>query len=267
MSSHRPSEARRFAVIAEIRFAPHCGKSSGSIQCEPYRKEAQFTLVNELPKGMRWKLAVVVIGFLMLASGIGWYLFLSKENATLKRTLKRSKVLETYENTFKTTVYYTPRESGFTESEGFDTELETRPGLAGKRYPRSFLNAVEIEGFGRIEQPVDGKHYIAHYGGTWKFAEEPVDAQGRPLKPKTSAAVDEGHGKLKPGAEFKVEYENVEGVIERETWKVMDTGGGLEDKQIDLYWGEADPKGPGRLITIPENAPTDIEDPTVKVLE
>ena len=216
---------------------------------------------------MRWKLAVVVVGFLMLAIGIGWYLYRPRETTTHKKDVERSKVVETYENTFVTTVYYTPRESGFTNSGGFNTELETRPGLGGRRFPRDFLKAVEMEGFGRIEQPVDGKHYIAYYGGTWKFAEKPVDAKGRPLEPKQSAAVDEGHGKLKPGAEFKLEFENVGGTIERKTWKVTDTGSGLKEKQIDLYWGEADPKGPGTLITMPENAPTDIEDPTVKVLE
>lgn len=217
---------------------------------------------------MRWKLAVIVLGFLMLASGVGWYLCRPKETATHKKANERAReVVATYENTFNTTLYYTPRESGFTKSAGFDTKLETRPGLGGRRFPRAFLKAVEMEGFGRIEHPVDGKHYIAHYGGTWKFAEEPVDAKGQPLEPKKSAAVDEGHGRLRPGAEFKLEFENAGGTIERKTWKVTDTGSGLEEKQIDLYWGEADPKGPGALITIPENAPTDSEDPTVKVLK
>ncbi len=215
---------------------------------------------------MRWKLAVFV-GGLMLVSGIGWYLYRQKETATHEKAIEPSKVVATYKNTFKTTVYYTPRESGFTKSGGFDTQLETRPGLDGRRFPRDFLKAVEMEGFGRIEHPEDGKHYIAYYGGTWKFAEEPLDAKGRPLEPRESAAMEKGHKELKRGAEFKLEFESAEGAIEKETWKVTDTGGGLEEKQIDLYWGEDDPKGPGKLITIPENAPIDIEDPTVKVLE
>jgi hypothetical protein len=32
---------------------------------------------------------------------------------------------------------------------------------------------------------------------------------------------------------------------------VVDTGGGLRRWQIDLYWGEDEPLGPGRLMARP----------------
>ena len=34
-------------------------------------------------------------------------------------------------------------------------------------------------------------------------------------------------------------------------WKIVDTGGGLRRWQVDLYWGEDEPLGPGRLMARP----------------
>ena len=39
---------------------------------------------------------------------------------------------------FYCTIYYTPRESGFTAEGGFDMTPETRSGLGGRKYPRDF---------------------------------------------------------------------------------------------------------------------------------
>src|SRR5215467_12317429 len=37
------------------------------------------------------------------------------------------------------TLYYTPKESGFTFERGFDAMPVTKPGLHGRKYPRDFL--------------------------------------------------------------------------------------------------------------------------------
>src|SRR5262245_43354958 len=52
------------------------------------------------------------------------------------------------------TLYYTPKESGFTFERGFDAAPVTKPGLQGRKYPRDFLRSVKKEGFGRITTPV-----------------------------------------------------------------------------------------------------------------
>ena len=63
------------------------------------------------------------------------------------------------------TLYYTPKESGFSAARGFDARMETRRGLKGRKYPRDFLLAVKKEGVGRISRPVDGHSYIRYKSG------------------------------------------------------------------------------------------------------
>jgi hypothetical protein len=41
------------------------------------------------------------------------------------------------------TLYYTPKESGFTFERGFDATPITKPGLGGRIYPRDFLRSVK----------------------------------------------------------------------------------------------------------------------------
>src|SRR5438045_6311294 len=48
------------------------------------------------------------------------------------------------------TLYYTPKESGFTFERGFDATRVSKPGLRGRAYPRDFLRSVMKEGYGRI---------------------------------------------------------------------------------------------------------------------
>jgi hypothetical protein len=50
-------------------------------------------------------------------------------------------------------------------------------------------------------------------------------------------------------------------------WKVSDTGSGLHEKQLDLYWGEDDPLGTGKRLTQPKGFDCDLINPTVLVLE
>ncbi len=65
-----------------------------------------------------------------------------------------------YPRIFFCSVYYTPKESGFTVERGFDATPITASGLRGRKYPRDFLLAIKKEGFGRINEPVDGRNYI-----------------------------------------------------------------------------------------------------------
>src|SRR3989454_4104791 len=77
------------------------------------------------------------------------------------------------------TLYYTPKESGFTFERGFDATPTTKPGLHGRMYPRDFLRSVKKEGFGQISTPVNGKHYISYSGGgLYVFAFHPPRAVG-----------------------------------------------------------------------------------------
>src|SRR6266568_9189549 len=63
------------------------------------------------------------------------------------------------------TLYYTPKESGFTFERGFDATRVTKSGLHGQTYPRDFLRSVKKEGYGRIATPVNGHNYIRYNGG------------------------------------------------------------------------------------------------------
>ncbi len=71
---------------------------------------------------------------------------------------KRRRREETSEGTvyrvYYCTIYYTPRESGFTAERGFDDTRVSAPGLKGRKYPLAFLQAVKREGFGRLSEPV-----------------------------------------------------------------------------------------------------------------
>src|SRR5437588_9455134 len=72
------------------------------------------------------------------------------------------------------TLYYTPKESGFTFERGFDATPVIKPGLHGRKYPRDFLRSVKKEGFGRITMSVNGRNYIRYNGGdSYGFSSAP----------------------------------------------------------------------------------------------
>src|ERR1041385_4904348 len=88
------------------------------------------------------------------------------------------------------TLYYTPKESGFTFERGFDATPITKPGLGGRIYPRDFLRSVKKEGFGRITTPVNGRRYLCYRGGgSFGFASHPTGGGGV-LVDRYSAAID-----------------------------------------------------------------------------
>src|SRR5262252_9763039 len=86
------------------------------------------------------------------------------------------------------TLYYTPKESGFTFERGFDATAVTKPGLAGRTYPRDFLRSVMKEGYGRITTPVNGHNYIRYNGGSSYGLAGPPSGGGGTLIPRFSAA-------------------------------------------------------------------------------
>ncbi len=149
------------------------------------------------------------------------------------------------------TLYYTPMESGFTFERGFDATPVTKPGLHGRKYPRDFLRSVKKEGFGRIVTPVNGHHYIRYNGGdSLAFASHPTGGGGV-LVARYSAAIKLAQGGLRHGAIIETASSTVQKVFGSTRWKIMDTGGGLRRWQMDCYYGEDEPLGPGKFMGRP----------------
>jgi hypothetical protein len=149
------------------------------------------------------------------------------------------------------TLYYTPKESGFTFERGFDATPVTRPGLHGRTYPRDFLRSVKKEGFGRIVMPVNGRYYIRYAGGdSFGFASHPTGGGGV-LVDRYSAAAKLGQSGLRRGAVIETQSPAVQKIFASTRWKIMDTGGGLRRWQMDCYFGEDEPLGPGKFMGRP----------------
>jgi hypothetical protein len=146
---------------------------------------------------------------------------------------------------FYCTIYYTPKESGFTAEKGFDDTPSSAPGLGGHEYPRDFLKAVKKEGFGRISEPVKGRSYIRYAGkGRYAFAKEALGSRGNVLEPRRSAAVSTRNRYLKQRMKLLIDSPELRAVMGTTEWEVCDVGGGVHPLQIDLYWGEDEPMGP-----------------------
>jgi hypothetical protein len=146
------------------------------------------------------------------------------------------------------TLYYTPKESGFTFERGFDATRVTKPGLRGRTYPRDFLRSVKKEGYGRISNSVNGRNYIKYVGGnSYAYSSAPSGGGGI-LVPHFSAAAK---SPLRRGWILETSSPDVQNVFGSSRWKIVDTGGGLRRWQIDCYFGEDEPLGPGRLMGRP----------------
>jgi hypothetical protein len=149
------------------------------------------------------------------------------------------------------TLYYTPMETGFTFERGFDATPVTKPGLHGRKYPRDFLRSVKKEGFGRMREPVNGYNYIRYNGGnSFGFSSRPTGGGGT-LIPRFSAATKLGQSGLRHGVIIETPDRTMHRIFGSTRWKIVDTGGGLRHWQIDLYWGEDEPLGPGRFMARP----------------
>ncbi len=150
------------------------------------------------------------------------------------------------------TIYYTPMESGFVAARGFDVRLETRPGLKGRKYPHDFLLAVKKEGTGRTKRAVDGCSYIRYKdGGVFNYLKRPIGRNAVPLVARASAATRRDQEILNRGTKLIILDPRVQEIFRNDRWRIVDTGGALQRWQIDLYWGEEEPLGPGNLMTRP----------------
>ena len=164
------------------------------------------------------------------------------------------------------TLYYTPMESGFTFERGFDATPVTKPGLRRRRYPRDFLRAVQKEGVGRIVTPVDGRHYIRYNGGSYGFTSQPAGGGGQ-LVAGFSAAARLGQTALHRGVTIETVSPEIQKVFGSTRWKIMDTGGGLRRWQIDCYYGEDEPLGPGRSMARPRGTTFEYAFATARIIQ
>ena len=168
--------------------------------------------------------------------------------AELRQRARETKPEKTEEGTvyriFYCTLYYTPKESGFTADRGFDVTPATAPGLKGRTFPQSFLQAVKMEGFGRMKEPVNGRNYLQYVGsGRYQFAKAPLGSRGNVLVPRKSAAISKRSQFLRQKMTLAIESETVQQVLGSAEWIAEDVGGGVHPLQIDLYWGEDEPMG------------------------
>jgi hypothetical protein len=157
-------------------------------------------------------------------------------------------------------------ESAFVEGAGFDLTPTTKAGLQDRKFPRDFLKAVELEGFGRMKTAVNGLLYVSCCRGQWNYASAPLDSCGRPLQALCSSAVGADYELVRSQASFRVQGAGLPSAFLGARWQVSDTGSGLKPCQIDFYWGEDAPLGPGRMLSRPRGMPSAAFSPTVLVL-
>lgn len=143
---------------------------------------------------------------------------------------------------FFCTVYYTPLETGFTAEQGFNPTPQTMKGAGGRKFGSDFVRATVMEGFARLAEPVNGRPYLAYDG---KFHARILGNRGNELVPRESIAVNTMNPLVPPGRKVWVLDPEIYNQFGAALYRVGDTGGGLFRNQIDLYWGEDDPRGPG----------------------
>jgi len=146
---------------------------------------------------------------------------------------------------FFCTVYYTPLETGFRAERGFDLTPKAMKGSRGKRFPADFVRSVLMEGFGRVAEPVKEKSYLAYDG---RFHKRILGNRGNELVPRSSIAVNTRNPLVPSGRKVWVLDPEIYNQFGAMLYEVADTGGGLFRNQIDLYWGEDNPRGPGSGI-------------------
>ncbi|HEV2046695.1 MAG TPA: hypothetical protein VGQ95_08865, partial [Chthoniobacterales bacterium] len=96
-----------------------------------------------------------------------------------------------------------------------------------------------------------GRNYIHYSGGnSFGFASTPAGGGGT-LVARFSAAAKLGQSGLYRGVVFETPAPTVRQVFGSTRWKIVDTGGGLRRWQIDLYYGDDEPLGPGRFMARP----------------
>lgn len=158
-------------------------------------------------------------------------------------------VYETFDNPptthyFFCTVYYTPRETGFTPERGFNPAKETRSRLGGKKFSVDFLKASAIEGFGEMEDAYQSQQFIK-YTGTWGYHNRILGNRNNTLLDRESLAVHRKNPLFSTGTRVWILDNELYNSFGAMRYQIGDTGGGLYKSQIDVYWGQDDPLGPG----------------------
>ncbi len=151
---------------------------------------------------------------------------------------------------FFCTVYYTPQESGFVARRGFNVTPDGRGPLGARSFASDFLRAVIMEGYGRLAEPQGTRDYVK-YDGTWGYGTRSLGNRNNTLIDRESAAVHRSHPLIRKGSRLLVMDPEVYNTFGNMRFEAADTGGGLFRSQIDLFWGEDDPLGPGADIYRP----------------
>lgn len=173
--------------------------------------------------------AILALGLLVFVSSVAY----ADHVPDLK---ERSQLIS---DNFHCTVYFTPKEEGYTSKNGFRTEPVSLPGIPGRTFPRDFVKIVRTEGFGRLKKPIGGKHYISSLsGGRWKLESKPMGRRMNPLVPLQSCAISMSGSKLRPGDWILIKSDRLPRTLTAQPWRVDDVGAGVGRNQVDLYWGE-----------------------------
>lgn len=151
---------------------------------------------------------------------------------------------------YSSTVYYTPRESGFSAKAGYNMTPQSIAAVPSRTFPADFLKAVRMEGTGRMKNSIDGKKFLA-YTGNWQLVDRPLGNRSNFLEPMRSAAIAKNSGKWKRGDWVLIRSKNLPSPFQNSVWRIDDVGGGVGGKQLDLYSGVDDPAGPGESILRP----------------
>ncbi len=150
---------------------------------------------------------------------------------------------------FFCTVYYSPRESGFTAERGFNM-TPTKPRGLARSFPADFVKATTVEGFGVMAEPIGTNPYLK-YDGTWGYRDRILGNRNNTLQDRESIAVHRRNPLFSPGVRVWILDPALYNTFGALRFLTADTGGGLFRSQIDLYWGEDDPLGPGADIWRP----------------
>ena len=129
---------------------------------------------------------------------------------------------------WKTTGFYTPRESDFANSQNKTVKIKGEKSFSFKN---KFLKTVKIEGWGKTRYG----WYLGYYSGQWHKAKNPLNALGLPLS-VGAIAVD---NRLIPrNAQIKIP--DMISILGIEEFSAVDVGSAINNKHIDIYTGEGD---------------------------
>ena len=131
---------------------------------------------------------------------------------------------------WRITGYYTPVESDF---QAEPTAKIVASGIRNLSISKSFLEAVQIEGWGKLNTAVDGKKYLGYYGKRWHLSDSALNASGKPL---TIGQVAADERMLSPSSEIYIVH--AAGILSSGFFIVTDVGSRIRSKHIDVYTGE-----------------------------